>query len=116
MADRQIAGGLGWISSEGYDIDAKAERPTTREQLYLMLQTLLADRFNLALRRETREMPVYALVVDKAGPKLRQHESQDGWCERSGGFPKCSCIALVLVPVDSGWPLGYRQDRADGQL
>jgi uncharacterized protein (TIGR03435 family) len=78
ITDRQVSGGPGWIASEGYDIDAKAERPTTREQLYLMLQTLLADRFQLTLRRETREMPVYALVVDKAGSKLKRHESQDG--------------------------------------
>jgi uncharacterized protein (TIGR03435 family) len=78
ITDRQVSGGPGWIASEGYDIDAKAELPTTREQLYLMLQTLLADRFQLTLRRETRELPVYALVVDKAGSRLKRHGSQDG--------------------------------------
>ena len=78
ITDRQVSGGPGWIASEGYDIDAKAELPTTREQLYLMLQTLLADRFRLVLRLETREMPVYALAVDKAGSKLKRHESPDG--------------------------------------
>ncbi len=53
-----------------YDIAAKAGGPVTDQQMKLMLQTLLADRFKLKLRRETKELPVYALMVGKAGPKL----------------------------------------------
>ena len=50
----QVVGGPAWINTDGYDIEAKAERNTDRNQMWLMLQTLLADRFKLRLRRETR--------------------------------------------------------------
>jgi uncharacterized protein (TIGR03435 family) len=62
--------GPAWINSEIYDIEAKAESPTTEAQLKLMLQTLLAERFKLKLHREEREMPVYALVAGKNGVKF----------------------------------------------
>jgi uncharacterized protein (TIGR03435 family) len=47
----------------------------TKDQALRMLQTLLADRFNLTVHRETREQPIYALVIAKGGPKL--HESSE---------------------------------------
>jgi uncharacterized protein (TIGR03435 family) len=56
-----------------YDIDAKAEgdRPLTRDEFRPMLRTLLAERFNLRVHRESREIPVYALVVGKSGVKFK---------------------------------------------
>jgi uncharacterized protein (TIGR03435 family) len=66
----QVVGGPAWIDSEGYDIEAKPESDTDRSQAWLMLQTLLADRFRLTLRRETRNLPVYALTEKKSGLKL----------------------------------------------
>jgi uncharacterized protein (TIGR03435 family) len=48
---------------------------------YAMLQNLLADRFQLRFYRETKEMPIYALTVDKDGPKLKAHDA------RSAGDP-----------------------------
>jgi uncharacterized protein (TIGR03435 family) len=68
--DGKILSGPEWINSEIYDIEAKAEGPTTEAQLKLMLQDLLADRFKLKLHRESREMPVYALVTTKGGIKF----------------------------------------------
>src|SRR5215813_10806652 len=62
--------GPDWINSEMFDIEAKAESPTTEAQLKLMLQTLLAERFKLRLHREEREMAVYALVAGKNGIKF----------------------------------------------
>jgi uncharacterized protein (TIGR03435 family) len=62
--------GPSWINSEMFDIEAKAESPTTEAQLKLMLQTLLAERFKLKLHREEREMPVYALVATRNGIKF----------------------------------------------
>ena len=47
ITDSQIAGGPVWIDTEHYDIDAKAERPSTLEQLHEMFRTLLSDRFQL---------------------------------------------------------------------
>jgi uncharacterized protein (TIGR03435 family) len=67
----QVLSGPGWINSEMYDIEAKAEGPATQAQLKQMLQVLLAERFKLKLHRENRDMPVYALVTAKNGPKLK---------------------------------------------
>ncbi|MGA3017023.1 MAG: TIGR03435 family protein [Bryobacteraceae bacterium] len=72
----QISGGPSWLDSEEYDIDAKAESPAGRDQMRLMLRTLLADRFKLAIHRESKEMRVYALTVGKNGPLI--HAIKDG--------------------------------------
>jgi uncharacterized protein (TIGR03435 family) len=57
------------MDSAGYDIKAKAEG-NAGDDLWPMVQTLLADRFQLKFHRETRELPIYALVVAKNGAKL----------------------------------------------
>jgi uncharacterized protein (TIGR03435 family) len=78
LQDYQISGGTGWMTSAGFDIQARAAASTvepTREQVRKMIQALLADRFHLALHRETRQLPIYALVVGKTGPKLRAADS-----------------------------------------
>ena len=88
VKDFQVAGGPGWINSERYDIEAKepdsiAEElpklpPDQREeQSRLMIQALLADRFKLKLSHTTKELPAYALVVAKNGPKLQQARPGD---------------------------------------
>jgi uncharacterized protein (TIGR03435 family) len=59
------------LLSTPYDIVAKAERPVSREQLMLMLQALLADRFKMAAHHESKVEPVYKLTVAKGGPKLQ---------------------------------------------
>jgi uncharacterized protein (TIGR03435 family) len=74
--DFEITGGPAWIDSDLYDIDAKAERPPTRSPQFAnlqwrRLQTLLHDRFSLAIHRETRELPVYELTVAKVGLKVQ---------------------------------------------
>jgi uncharacterized protein (TIGR03435 family) len=76
IKDYQISGGPGWMASDLFDITAKADGPVTFDRQLLMLQSLLADRFHLVIRRDTREMPVYALLVSKNGPKFKDaHES-----------------------------------------
>jgi uncharacterized protein (TIGR03435 family) len=55
---------------ENYDIQAKAEHPVSAAEMLRLLQNLLEDRFKLLLRRETKELQAYAMVVDKGGPKL----------------------------------------------
>src|SRR5580704_3028348 len=59
----QISGGPSWLDSAHYDIMAKPEAKPKQAEIPLMLQALLADRFQLALHREKRELPIYALVV-----------------------------------------------------
>ncbi len=66
----QVVGGPSWISTDGYDIEAKPEGNTDQKQMWLMVQTLLADRFKLSMHRETRDLPVYDLQAVKGGPKL----------------------------------------------
>jgi uncharacterized protein (TIGR03435 family) len=70
--DTPITGGPSWIRSDRYYIEAKAEgTPSTKEMQGPMLQAILEDRFKLKIHWETREVPVYALVVAKSGPRLR---------------------------------------------
>lgn len=70
----QISGGPNWVNSDHYDISAKAEGEgtLTKVQAQQMLQSLLEDRFQLKIHRETKEVPVYALVIGKNGPKLKE--------------------------------------------
>ena len=77
VTDRQVSGGPNWVNSEYYDIEAKAQHPAGREQILQMLQALLSDRFRLKLRKETREIPIYALAGDGKGYGLRESKSWD---------------------------------------
>jgi uncharacterized protein (TIGR03435 family) len=65
----QLVGGPAWIRSARYDIQAKAQGVPAPDQLMLMLQDLLEDRFKLKVHRETRELPVFLLTLAKGGPK-----------------------------------------------
>jgi uncharacterized protein (TIGR03435 family) len=73
------------MSTERYDINAKPEDAASQEQVKLMVQALLADRFKLQFRRETKELPTYTLVVAKGGPKLKRYVETDGDGDGSGG-------------------------------
>ncbi len=74
----QLVGGPAWVSQEGYDIEAKPESNTDQKQMWLMLQTLLAERFKLSMHQEKRDLPVYDLVATKGGPKLAPPDP--GYC------------------------------------
>lgn len=65
-----------WISNDRFEINAKAAGESTDDQLRLMMQTLLAERFKLAFHRQTKELQAYAMVVGKNGPKLKESASQ----------------------------------------
>jgi uncharacterized protein (TIGR03435 family) len=60
-----------WMESATFDVVANVPPGATRDQANLMLQNLLVDRFQLKVHRSTRELPIYALVVAKNGPKLK---------------------------------------------
>jgi len=83
VPELRILGGPKWLGSEGFDIEAKADssvaeqlrtlgREQRREQLQAMFQQLLADRFKLKVHWETRELPIYALVVGRKGASLQK--------------------------------------------
>lgn len=73
----QISGGPNWLDSERFDILAKVPDGASEEKVKIMLQNLLADRFKLTLHRESKEMPMYALVVAAKGPKLKDSTVTD---------------------------------------
>ncbi len=77
VTDRQISGGPSWISADRFDIEAKAARPRSIDDLHVMLQHLLEDRFNVKLRHEMREEPALALEVAKGGSKMPVHDTND---------------------------------------
>jgi uncharacterized protein (TIGR03435 family) len=74
VKESQVLGGPKWLDSDRYDIDAKSAAAARDRELMMMLQTLLAERFQLALHRESKTYPGYALVVSKAGLKMHAVE------------------------------------------
>jgi uncharacterized protein (TIGR03435 family) len=67
--------GPAWISSEDsnrYDLHANVPAGTTKEQAFLMMRNLLAERFQLKVHEETRQFPVFDLVIAKGGPKFKE--------------------------------------------
>jgi len=102
-----------WVMEERFDVDARALGNPTKDQMRLMMRSLLADRFKLAMHNGTRDVPVAALIVvkgGKLGPRLRPHPS-DSSCPLDaappsrtnpggvidGGFPTL-CGGLLMLP------------------
>ncbi|HWE48653.1 MAG TPA: TIGR03435 family protein [Bryobacteraceae bacterium] len=107
----QLSGGPGWIHSQGYDIEAKAEGSLTKDQMRLMMQTLLEERFRLKVHREKRNLPVYNLVVASGGARLQP--SKDGGCTplqpgaplprfEGDGPPPVPCGRAVQITTPDG--------------
>jgi uncharacterized protein (TIGR03435 family) len=102
----QVVGGPAWIDSESYNIEAKPEANTDPKHAWLMLQSLLADRFRLTLHRETREFPVYDLTVRKSGLKLPAPKEVNCVSFPAGTTPQsihgsvdCGYAPLMLSPA-----------------
>ena len=115
LQDFQIVGAPSWINSERYDIVAKAEDGTPPEtpsldrtgpnRIQLMIRSLLAERFQLVAHDETRELPIYALVVarsdGKLGPDLKKSE--------------VDCNAVFAAGRGRGMPPPPRRATAGGR-
>jgi uncharacterized protein (TIGR03435 family) len=105
-----VSGGPSWIDREWFEVDAKAERPASSGEMRVMLRNLLADRFSLRVRQDTKEMPVYALMVDRGGVKLAlgadQAESDPAIDQSMDPWPshriKWNCQA---------WPMDFLAER-----
>jgi uncharacterized protein (TIGR03435 family) len=86
-----------WVLSDRFDVEARAAGNPSKDELRLMMRSLLADRFQLVLHHENRQAPVVALVLakpEKTGPRLRQHP-QD--------FP-CTTAATPTLAFDNEFP------------
>jgi uncharacterized protein (TIGR03435 family) len=84
----QLYGGSSWSDNEHYDIVGKAASNADFGQLVEMLKPMLAGRFQLKVHREIKELPVYALVVVKKGPKMKlaADQSADGHHKNGTGL------------------------------
>jgi uncharacterized protein (TIGR03435 family) len=103
------------LAAERFDVEARAPGNPTKDQMRLMMQALLAERFKLAAHFETRHLPIYGLTLDKPGkpgPQLTPSASAacaegpptDGW------FQPCGTIGLLAVSVH--WRIGARSMSA----
>jgi uncharacterized protein (TIGR03435 family) len=78
----QIVGGPGWLKEDHYEIEARADATANRDRLFVMLQSLVEDRFRLKTHREMKELPVFVLVSNRGGFKLPA--PKEGSCVDSG--------------------------------
>lgn len=87
-----VVGGPEWADNNRYDIVAKAEGNPSRSDMHVMLRSLLMDRFKLRTHSESREMPVYALVIDKsdAGTPQLKHSATECVPGPSAGPSPCT--------------------------
>jgi len=99
----QVSGVPSWATSkttdcDRYDINAKAEgdAPLKTDQARALLQSLLAERFHLQFHREMKDTPVYALVVNKGGHKLKEHTSDE-----QGGLRMTGSNGIELTSTGS---------------
>jgi uncharacterized protein (TIGR03435 family) len=101
LQDFELAGGPKWIDSERFDIVAKAEGDAAPARIRLMLRNVLADRFNLQLHTEMRDLPFYALLMARSGgrigPDLRRTESD---CSQSAILQETLGITARPGPPD----------------
>jgi uncharacterized protein (TIGR03435 family) len=89
--------GPDWMSTEYFDLEGKADRSCTADELHTMLQNLLVERFQIRLHRGTKEVSGYRLVVEPGGHKLRDHDPED----------------KVMLPIQMGFT-GAREGKNVG--
>jgi uncharacterized protein (TIGR03435 family) len=87
VQDFRIVGGPDWVSSRRWDVQAKPERAAASgDDINQMLRTMLEDRFQLHVRHESRNLPLYELVVDSKGSKVPRPKDRDAQQTIDGGF------------------------------
>jgi len=119
-----------WVEEDRFDIEARSDGQPTKDQLRLMMRSLLAERFKLIMHDESRTLPVLALELvqpRKTGPQLQPHPASDAACSVTlpgdamltpnaavpqtvaGGFPKiCGGIYPMSPSVPGRMRLGGR--------
>ncbi len=108
--DREYAiVGPDWLTTEHFDITATFPADAQVTQMREMLQGMLADRFGLALHKETRQLPMYSLVVAKGGPKIRAVEAGESRTSGRAGHFEATKISMQkvadLVAKQAGLPV-----------
>ena len=116
---RQITKGPAWLDMDKYDLTAKPdiEGQPSLKQMRVMVQKLLADRFQLTFHREKIELPVYAVTVARGGPKLTVNDTNPNGNPGYGGGPAGASRELdhsgiyQLCSERRCWAAGGRSDR-----
>jgi len=93
----RISGGPPWVLSDHFDVIATLPQNTPSDRIPLMLQALLAERFRLVVRRDSRITRVYALVPAKGGPKLKKSEAEDSASQGRNPTP-VSSAPIIMRP------------------
>jgi uncharacterized protein (TIGR03435 family) len=114
----QISGGPDWVNNDLFDIEARsgsaevapptdpAKAAEYQRLANERLKTLLADRFQLSVRQETREQPVYALVVAKDGPKFRESTEARPFIRGGRGTVKGQASSMIMLALNLSSALG----------
>jgi len=110
---RQIEGGPEWLANDRYDIEAKTDQPHNIDDLHVMFQNLLADRFKLKFHKQVRQGNVYTLTVDSPGLKMKVNESPEDFNIPMNPGPQGFVGRRVPMPYLS-WFLGQTL-QADGR-
>ncbi len=100
LRDLQILGGPGWIKTRGFDVEARPAAPVPRDKMDEMLRMLLAERFQLKVHTESRNLPAFALVVSNSGSKLQPATGAGGPPKKMLGQlvePKMSMAQLAQI-------------------
>jgi uncharacterized protein (TIGR03435 family) len=103
--------GPDWLDAGGFNIIAKVPPGASKEQVKLMLQSLLAERFKLTLHIETRELPIYTLVVAKNGPKMKVASETDAGGTWGAWNGNARYVATYLTMQNLADFLSPRLDR-----
>jgi uncharacterized protein (TIGR03435 family) len=117
LLNQPFEGSPAWLTSDRYTIEAKSESPQTREMMRgPMMQALLEDRFKLKIRRETRDIPVYAVVVAKGGHKLQPAKekciSPEEFRPNPNGFSPGDAFPCGAYTLKNGGVETYGSDLA----
>ncbi len=99
-----------FLTAEHFDIDATFPADTPVPKVREMMQTMLAERFKLALHKETRQLPMYSLVVAKGGPKMHEGSAGGGGTSGRPGHFEAAGITMQkladLIAKQAGRPVG----------
>src|SRR5262245_57368711 len=104
----QLIGAPDWVSAERFDVIATAPTGTPQEQMPVMVRALLADRFKLAVHQESRDLPIYALVLARPGsmgPRLK-----------SSPITECAPGKAPLPPPRAGTVAPCSMQMTDGRM
>jgi len=111
-----------WLDTERFDVTATMPPDTTKEQYGIMLQNLLIERFKMTVHKESKELPMYSLIVNKGGPKLKETALKATPADGDGpprpplGPPKIGPDGFPVMPAEMsqrpGMPMMMMPGRA----